>query len=263
MKAFLALLLLLSAVPAFCWVCPACGTANPGQICTRCSLPEVPPGMVYIPASTVVLDGDTIQVEPLFVDSDFSTYRQVLPWMNSTITTLQKLAEVVTGQYDSNLQFLRYTPFTGSSDGSGLTVPSGCFDLPVCSFTRIGATEYLLSTGKRLPTAAELAAAEQAGLVRRVDVYDLMATYSTILESTMGEMLGRLAGQAMFAGYSTADERVLWEWTSDSPAGRAAVEGPCATIYRPSGRGVAGVDCGYFNVTFRGAVTLPSTLASD
>jgi hypothetical protein len=218
--------------------------------------------MAYVPGASVVVDGDTVSVQPFFVDAGFATYRQILPWMNATITALDQLATVVTGQYDQNLQFLRYTPFTGSSDGSGMTVPSECFDLPACSITRQGAEEYLMSIGKRLPTAAELAAADAAGIVRRIDVYDVMASYASMLQSSMGEILGRLAGQAMFAGYSTADERVLWEWTSDSP-GTEDVPGPCGIIYRSTGQGIAASDCGYFNVAFRGAVTIPSTLASD
>jgi hypothetical protein len=257
----IAILLLLSS-PAPAWDCPACGEANGGQICTRCFLPEVPSGMVYIPACSVVLDGDTVSVEPFFVDASFTTYRQVLPWMNSTITTLDQLATVLTGQFDENLQFLRYTPITGSSDSSGMTVPSTCLDMPACSFTRTGAEAYLLAAGKRLPTVAELAAVDAAGIIERIDVYDVMSGYASMMTVALGEMLGRLQGQAMFAGYSTADERVLWEWTSDVPGAPDPAE-PCGIIYRHTGTGIAVASCGYFNVAFRGAVTLPQSLASE
>jgi hypothetical protein len=255
-------MLLLIPSLAWCWDCPSCGSANNGQICTSCFLPEVPPGMVWVPATSVVLDGDTIEVQPFFIDTSFVSYRQVLPWMNATITSLDQLGAVITGQYDENLQFLRYTPFTSSSEGAGMTVPSDCFDLPACSFTRPGAVDFLLSVGKRLPSAAELAAASAAGLASRIDVYDVLANYASMIQSALGDLLGRLAGQAMFAGYSTADERVLWEWTSDSP-GTANVQGPCGVIYRSTGAGIAVSDGGYFNVGFRGAVTVPSSLASD
>lgn len=253
--------LLLVAAAAAAWDCPACGAANAGPVCTRCFLPEVPAGMSFVPACSVVLDGDTVDVAAFFVDSSPVTYRRILPWMNSTITTAEQLAAAVGGLYDTRGEFLSYTPFTSAESG-GLTVPSACFDLPAGSFTVGGAGEFLASEGRRLPSAAELEAAYQAGLVPPVDTYEVMESFASVMEASIGPLLGTLSTQAMFAGFSSPSERVIWEWTSDV-TGSEDIPGPCAVIFRPSGTGVALGGSGYFNVMFRGAVTLPSSLAGD
>jgi len=65
----------------------------------------------------------------------------------------------------------------------------------------------------------------------------------------------------MFAGYSTSAERVMWEWTGSLPGSPAVValdaDAPCATLYRSGGTGIADAGSGYFNVAFRGVVSLP------
>jgi hypothetical protein len=219
--------------------------------------------MAYVPACSVEVQGVAVSVQSFFVDSFPVTYREVLPWMNESIGSLEDMAAVVTGQYDPDLQFLRYTPFTGNSEGTGITVPSNCFSLPVGSFTYEGAASYLLSRGARLPTAAELLAAKRAGLVSRIDVESVMRRYSAMMRSTMGSMLGELADQAMFAGFSTVAERIMWEWTTDAwgqpPDSIYRTEAPYRVIVRPveeAELGAAGSDMGYFNVAFRGVVPI-------
>jgi hypothetical protein len=69
----------------------------------------------------------------------------------------------------------------------------------------------------------------------------------------------------MFAGYSTASERVMWEWTRDEwghhPGNSADMLATYRTIWKPLDppvTGAAGRDTGYFNVIFRGVVSLPA-----
>ncbi|MGB4082197.1 MAG: hypothetical protein WBK62_02990, partial [Candidatus Fermentibacter daniensis] len=61
--------------------------------------------------------------------------------------------------------------------------------------------------------------------------------------------------------YSTASERVIWEWTGSAPGEPASSStetlSPCTVIYRNGGPGVADNSSGYFNVAFRGVVSLP------
>jgi hypothetical protein len=256
-------LFLLAAVPAAAaaWDCPACGTANQGQICTECHLPEPPEGMAWVPGDTITVDGILFRVEPFFIDSSRVTYRDVLPWLNSEATSIDRLAEIVSGQYDESLNFLRYTPFTGSEDGSGITVPAGCLDLPVTSFTWPAASDYLRSTGRRMPSTAEMALAARHGMVADQDIFEIMSAWASMMEASMGSLLGRISAQAMFAGYSSRAERAIWEWTSDAPGyGDPPVPPACMVVFRPSGTGLADRSSGYFNIGFRGAVTDPSTL---
>ncbi len=250
----------MAAAVAAAWDCPQCGLTNQGPICRRCSLPEPPPGTVWIEGDTVTVDGEVVEVAPFFIDASPVTYRRMLPWLNEEATSLERLAELVSGQADDNLNFLRYTPFTGNEQGTGLTVPSACLDLPACSITWNGARQFLASEGKRLPTAAELALAARRGLLPELDVQNVMSAFAEMMYQAMGSALGRFDAQAMFAGYGTPGERAIWEWTGDTPSGADPAVDPCATIFRARGAGIASIDCGYFNVAFRGAVSDPSGL---
>lgn len=255
MTAFI--LLVLSAA----WVCPSCGGGVDEAFCPRCLIPEPPSGMAFVPGDTITVDGVPCTVPSFYVDSAAVSYEDILPWLNGAFEDGEGLAALVTGQYDADFQFLRYTPFTGDASGSGLAVPPACMGLPAASVTLEGARSYLASEGRRLPSAAELALAARNGLVAEVDVFSVMSTYADMMEQSMGSMLGRLSTQAMFAGYSTASERVMWEWTGSLPGSPADVardaDAPCATLYRPGGTGVADAGSGYFNVAFRGVVPLP------
>jgi len=143
-------------------------------------------------------------------------------------------------------------------------VPAGCFGMPAASFTWDGATLYLMDTGRRLPTVAQITAANEAGLITRFDVYTVMSSFESVMTATMGQLLGPLGRQSMFMGYSTASERVMWEWTRDEWARKPGEPddplGLYRTIWKPLDTpvtGAAGRDMGYFNVIFRGVVSLP------
>ncbi len=224
-------------------------------------IPAPPDGMAFIPGDTITYEGVLYEVAPFYADSTPVTYASILPWLNGAFEDGQGLAALITGHYDENFQFLRYTPLTGDETGAGLTVPPDCMDLPATSVTPEGASGFLAASGRRLPSAVELALAARHGLLADTDVYSVMSVYADMMEASMGALLGRLSAQAMFAGYSTAAERVVWEWTGSVP-GSPAVSGgetasPCAVIYRNSGSGVADNRSGYFNIAFRGVVGLP------
>ncbi len=243
------------------WQCPSCGRDAEGAVCPGCVIPAPPPGMVWIEGDTLTLDGILYEVGPFYIDSGPVTWRSVLPWLNSRVESLEDLAWVITGVFDENLQFIRYTPLTSSETGDGLGVPAACLDMPAGSFTLQGAAGFLASEGRRLPTVLELALASRSGVFAGTDVFTVMSAYSSIMEAAMGPLLGRLQSQAMFAGYSTAAERVMWEWTTSDPADPLVdldeSTSPCATVWRPSGTGVADRGSGYFNIAFRGVVGPP------
>ena len=164
----------------------------------------------------------------------------------------------------ANYQFLSFTPFINNEDGTALTVPTNSFGVPASSFTWEGATLYLLDQGKQLPTSAQLTAAMEAGLVTGFDVYTVMSSYANVMTATMGNMLGSLGSQSMFAGYSTAAERVMWEWARDEwahqPGTHIDMLATCRTMWKPLETPVTGAaarDAGYFNVIFRGVISLP------
>ncbi|MBN1433495.1 hypothetical protein JW921_01970 [Candidatus Fermentibacterales bacterium] len=255
---------LLAGCPACLadWVCPACGASVEGDFCLSCGLMKPPEGMAFIPEGAVLLNGEEVTFEAFFIDSAPASYRQVLPWLNATIQSPEEWAMIVTGQYDDDLLFLKFTPFTGSSDRSSIVVPASCFDLPAASFTWEGARHFLSDQGKRLPTRAELLAAWQAGLVDPVDTHAVMGCFESVMVATLGTVLGSLDRQAMFMpGNSSPEERLMWEWTRDAwlqAAGDLSdLDEGNRTIMKPLDPpvfGFAGRNNGYFNVIFRGVV---------
>ncbi len=255
---------MLLVAGAFARTCPACGSERAGAVCGGCGLPETPTGMVYVPAADVVLNGDTLHVGAFFIDSFPVVYRDVLPWLSENCRDGRTLASVITGQYNESGHFLAFTPFAASPSGE-YTVPAGMMDRPAAGFTWTGADTYLSSRGLRLPTLAELYAAHARGMIQSFSAYSEMQLYSGLMESSLGSLLGALSGQAMFAGFSTAEERVMWElsrtvWGGDPLSGASESEGPTITLFKPLESPVtsgAGRDMGYFNVVFRGAIDLP------
>lgn len=257
--------LLILAFSAAAWTCPACGeTEQTGSVCSACRLPEPPAGMAFVPASTVVVRGDTVEVGAFFIDSLPVAYRDVLPWLGQNCRDGQVLASVITGQYSDSGHFLAFTPFVATAT-SEYSVPAVCLDRPAASFTWTGAQWYLSSRGTRLPTLAEMHAAARAGLIQPFNAYSEMQLYANLMETSLGDILGALGRQAMFAGYSTEGERVMWELThtplgGDPSTAMPEAGDPCVYIFKPlpvpieSG---TGRDMGYFNVIFRGAIDLP------
>ena len=211
--------------------------------------------------------GDTVSVEPFLIDSFPVSYRQVLPWLNQNLTSMNDLAELVVGQYDAEGQFLKFTPFVMGESGSGLTVPTDCFSQPVSSLTWTGAVRFLRSRGARLPRRYELAAAARMGLVDPVDVFSVMSCYSQVMERNLG-ILGAVGSQAIFQ-YGQGSELQMWEWTLDAwgqePGEAVQLQSPYRTLFRPSQSevGVARKNMGYFNVTFRGVVPLTPDIHSE
>ncbi len=220
--------------------------------------------MAFISACTVELEGVTIDVESFYIDSFPITYRQILPWMSGVIGSPEDLAAIITGQFDENYQFLSFTPFINSEDGTSLTVPSDCFGIPAASLTWEGASLYLRDQGKQLPTAVQLMAARNAGVLEGFDVYTVMSTYSDVMMASLGNLLGNISNQSMFTGHSTASERIMWEFARDQ-WGRHQDEpidmtGKYRILFKPVDPvqlGAAGRSMGYFNVIFRGVVVLP------
>lgn len=259
------IVLSIFTVVAYGWECPECGVDNSGAICEECGLIEPPQGMVYIPAGYVVTDGYKVYYHSFFIDTFPVSYRQIIPWINMSIESVENLAIIITGKFDQELQFLKFTPFTGSEDGSGLTVPANCFDLPVGSITWEASRLFLSQVGKRLPTKVEIIAAWEAGIIEPIDVKAVMSVYEDVTVYFMGGSieLGAIDSQAMFrSGYSTLEERVMWEWTGDSwgwlPEDQISEpDSPTRLLFKPlsePGFGFTQGNYGYFNVTFRGVV---------
>jgi len=255
---------LILAFSAAAWTCPACGAEQTENSCSVCGLPLPPPGMVYVPASSVVVQGDTVQVGAFFIDSLPVAYRDVLPWLGQNCRDGQVLASVITGQYSDSGHFLAFTPFVATAT-SEYSVPAVCLDRPAAAFTWTGAQWYLSSRGARLPTLAEIHAAAQLGLIQPFNAFNEMQLYANLLETSLGDILGALGRQAMFAGYSTEEERVMWELTHTPLGGDPSIAmpetgDPCIMIFKPLPVPIVtgtGRDTGYFNVIFRGAIDLP------
>ena len=249
---------------AFAWQCPACTRDNDGSFCVDCHLPQPPDGMVYIPATTVEVNGIMVDVSPFFLDEQPVKYRDFLPWLNGSGFGLNEIGIIVTGGGDETMQFLAFTPFTGAQDG-GITVPSQCLENPVASITWSGAQSFLSDTGKRLPTLAEMEVAASLGLIDVWDSYDAMQAFAGQMQSSMGEMLGTLNAQAMFAGFSSVNERIMWELTGtvfggDPTATAISIDVSYITIFKAINEPLissTGREMGYFNVIFRGAIEVP------
>ena len=249
------------AVASFAWQCPECAVQNEGSFCTGCHLPEPPEGMIYVPATTVDMNGTMVDVPPFFIDAQPVTYRDFIPWLNGSGFGIQEMGIIITGGGDESMQFLAFTPFIGDQNG-GITVPSQCLENPVASITWSGAQSFLSEKGKRLPTLAEIQAASMHGLIQTWDSYNEMLAFATQMQSSMGEMLGTLGTQAMFAGYSSANERIMWELTGTVFAGNplataVSMDVDYITLFKALDEPVVsstGVEMGYFNVIFRGAI---------
>jgi len=263
MKLVLSVLVLFSA-GVYAWQCPACAAQNEGSFCVQCHLPEPPPGMIFVPATTVEINGNPVDVPPFFIDSLPVTYREFLPWINGSDFSVNELGIIITGGGDESMQFLAFTPFMGAQEG-GITVPSQCLENPIASITWSGAQSFLSDSGKRLPTLAEMKAASSRGLISVWDSYEVMQVFAGQMQATMGELLGTLSLQAMFAGYSTANERIMWELTGtifggDPLATSVPVDVHYITLFKALSEPVlssTGREMGYFNVIFRGAIEVP------
>jgi formylglycine-generating enzyme required for sulfatase activity len=217
--------------------------------------------MVFVPATTVEINGNPVDVPPFFIDSLPVTYREFLPWLNGSDFGTDELGIIITGSGAESMQFLAFTPFMRAQEG-GITVPSQCLENPVASITWTGAQSFLSDSGKRLPTLAEIEAASSRGLIDNWDSYEAMQVFAGQMQASMGELLGTLSLQAMFAGYSTANERIMWELTAtafggDPVATAASVDVHFITLFKALSEPIlssAGREMGYFNVIFRGAI---------
>lgn len=256
--------LLLAAAALNAWNCPNCLQYNEGSFCSECYLPETPSGMVFVPSSTVTIQGEEIHVPAFFIDQRQVSYRDVLQWLNNSGFSAEELGLVITGSTDASMQFLAFTPFIGDNTG-GITVPSTMLDRPAASITWNGAQTFLAENGRRLPTLAEMTAAHEMGLILAEDSFQAMQGFSEQMRMSMGDMLGTLAAQAMFAGYSTASERVMWELTgtvfNGDPLETALLEETLyITLFKALEEPLLSAshrNNGYFNILFRGAIEIP------
>lgn len=257
-------LLVIFVLVGFAWECPSCFTENELSYCSECHLPQPPEGMVYVPATSVEIDGELVDVQPFFIDASPVTYREILPWLNGSGFAVEELGVIITGGGDESMQFFAFTPFTGAPTG-GITVASQCLEHPVAAITCTGAQSYLIDTGKRLPTLAEMKVASSLGLIRTYDSYEAMSLYASHMQQSMGSMLGTLSLQAMFAGYSTENERIMWELTGSMVGGNPSstilpLDSDYINIFKALDEPVissTGSEMGYFNVIFRGAIEVP------
>ena len=199
MKVFYLLFTLVSIISA--WTCPACSTENEGEFCTDCYLPVPPPGMEYIAPSTVIIDGESIHLAPYFIDREPVICRDILDWLAAEISYVEQIPIYITGQEGllmpgenmgedfRNIIFVRYTPwviYRNAQDGvTGVTVQTGCFDIPATSVTFDAARLYLGDNGKRLPTRVEIAAAVEAGAIGIEDTWEVMNAYSDFISMTL------------------------------------------------------------------------------
>jgi hypothetical protein len=274
-------LVFLIAGSALAWTCPACGHENQDEFCTECGLPIPPDGMEFIPACTVSIDGDSVSVPAFFIDSNPVICRDVLNWLSGEISYLDQIPVYLTGQSEMlmpgenigeefrDVVFIRYTPWVVYRNAQGqvtsVTVQTGCFDYPAPAFTFDAARLYLQDIGKRLPTRAEFIAAVQAGAIGYTDTWEVLSTYSDFISMTISSIVGvSPAGFSMFTENITPSERIMWEWTMDAwgqPVGeQPELQSPYALLMKPLDPIETGTclrENGYFNVIYRGVVTLP------
>ena len=279
MKVLYLLFVLVSIISA--WTCPACSTENNGDFCTDCDLPMPPQGMEYIAPSIVIIDGDSIHVGPYFIDREPVICRNILDWFAQEISYVDQIPVYITGQEEllmpgenmgedfRNIIFVRYTPwviYRNEQNGvSGVTVQTGCFDIPATSVTFDAARLYLNDNGKRLPTGVEIAAAVTAGAIRIEDTWEVMSAYSDFISMTLSGIIGTSPARlAMFSENQAPEDRIMWEWTRDAwdqpPDTISDFLSPYALILKPLDppfEGVALRESGYYNVIFRGVVPIP------
>ena len=279
MKILYLLFILVSIVSA--WTCPACGTENDGDFCTDCYIPIPPPGMEYIAPSTVTVEGESIYVEAFYIDREPVICRDILDWLAQEISHVDQIPIYITGQEEllmpgenmgedfRNIVFVRYTPwviYRNEQNGvTGVTVQTGCFDIPATSVTFDAARLYLNDYGKRLPTRAETAAAVSAGAIGLQDTWEVMNAYSDFISMTLSGIIGTSPARlAMFSENQSPEERIMWEWTRDaweqSPDTISDLQSPYALILKPLDppyEGTALRESGYYNVIFRGVVPMP------
>ena len=279
MKILYLLFILVSIVSA--WTCPACGTDNDGDFCSDCDIPRPPEGMEYIGPSTVIVDGESISVAPFFIDREPVICRDILDWLAREISYVDQIPVYLTGQEEllmpgesmgedfRNIIFVRYTPWVIyknlQSEVTGVTVQTGCFDIPATSATFDAARLYLYDNGKRLPTRVEIAAAASAGAIGFEDTWEVMNAYSDFISMTLSGIIGiSPARLAMFSENQTPEERIMWEWTRDAwkqpPDTISDFQSPYALIFKPLDLPVEGTalrESGYYNVIFRGVVPIP------
>jgi len=92
-----------------------------------------------------------------------------------------------------------------------------------------------------------------------------MLAFANQMRTAMGDMLGTVGTQAMFAGYSTERERIMWELTGTVPGDDMGNTVPSSDakyiiILKPADElqtSATDRDNGYFNVIFRGAIQVP------
>jgi hypothetical protein len=237
--------------------------------------------MVFIDGCTVEVNGREVAVAPFFIDSEPVTSRVLLDWLVSELTMIDQVPAILGGQEEllmpgeaiseeyTGVVFLRYTPWVVYCDPqgaiTGVTVQTGCFDMPAVSVTPSGASMYLAGTGRRLPSLAEMIAAQEAGVVTMRDTWESISAYSSFIEMTLSGVLGvSTSGLSMFSEDARPEDRVMWEWTSDawgqSPDSLADPDSPYGVLFRPTATPETGTglrSIGYYNVIFRGVVPLP------
>ncbi len=271
-------LFVVFASTTMAWDCPACSSENSGNLCVDCGVPEPPAGMVFVKACSVEIDGETISVEPFYIDKSPVTCREVLPILNLLSNSLQSVTPLITGQEtllidgaaldNPGVQFIKYTPyyFTGgtSDNPMNLSVMNGCFDIPATCLTWEGANLCLLNSGKRLPMPAELAAAYKAGCISPINCGDILDKYSGLMNATVLGLLNIPMSQMSILTNGIAEDNIMWEWTGTEWGtdynSIADYESAHMVIFKPyagSLFGSAPRQYGYFNIMFRGVVPIP------